>query len=207
VPNPIDAIRASIASIQNPFVQRALTTLVDASGNSMDKLLEDTEAWYDSAMERVSGWYKRRVQWIIIGLAIVLTVALNADTLVIAGHLAQDPALRTAVVSAATDYAKARPQQGTPPEVQLQQNIDALSALGLPIGWAWPAAQASASGGAAAAVDPRQPPSTVGGWLLKILGWLMTTFAISLGAPFWFDILNKVAGLRSSVKPEPRGAA
>jgi hypothetical protein len=36
------------------------------------------------------------------------------------------------------------------------------------------------------------------GW--TILGWLITAFAISLGAPFWFDLLNKLMQVRNSVK-------
>jgi hypothetical protein len=31
-----------------------------------------------------------------------------------------------------------------------------------------------------------------------LLGWLLTALAISLGSPFWFDLLNKVIKLRSS---------
>jgi hypothetical protein len=34
------------------------------------------------------------------------------------------------------------------------------------------------------------------GW--SILGWLITALAISLGAPFWFDILNKIMKLRGT---------
>ncbi len=37
-------------------------------------------------------------------------------------------------------------------------------------------------------------------WLKKLLGWLMTILAISLGAPFWYDMLNKLANIRSVVK-------
>jgi len=33
-----------------------------------------------------------------------------------------------------------------------------------------------------------------------ILGWLITALAISLGAPFWFDLLNKLMTLRGSIK-------
>ena len=33
---------------------------------------------------------------------------------------------------------------------------------------------------------------------LKVLGWLLTAWAISLGAPFWFDLLNRFIQLRSS---------
>ncbi len=34
-----------------------------------------------------------------------------------------------------------------------------------------------------------------------IAGWAITAFAVSLGAPFWFDILNKFMVVRSTVKP------
>ena len=33
------------------------------------------------------------------------------------------------------------------------------------------------------------------------LGWLLTAFALSFGAPFWFDVLNKIMIIRSTVKP------
>lgn len=40
-------------------------------------------------------------------------------------------------------------------------------------------------------------------WFSIFIGWVITAFAISLGAPFWFDILNKVIQLRSSIaKPK-----
>jgi hypothetical protein len=35
--------------------------------------------------------------------------------------------------------------------------------------------------------------------LSSILGWLITALALSLGAPFWFDLLNKLMKLRSSM--------
>lgn len=36
------------------------------------------------------------------------------------------------------------------------------------------------------------------------LGWLITAVAISLGAPFWFDMLNKIMVVRSTVKPREK---
>lgn len=36
-------------------------------------------------------------------------------------------------------------------------------------------------------------------WWLRTLGWILTAFAISLGAPFWFDLLNKFIRLRSGI--------
>jgi hypothetical protein len=45
-------------------------------------------------------------------------------------------------------------------------------------------------------------------WLAELLGasggWLMTAFAVSFGAPFWFDVLNKVMVVRSTVKPHEK---
>jgi hypothetical protein len=36
-------------------------------------------------------------------------------------------------------------------------------------------------------------------FLLSLLGWVITALAISLGAPFWFDLLNKLMKLRNSI--------
>ena len=38
--------------------------------------------------------------------------------------------------------------------------------------------------------------------MIRILGWVLTALAISLGAPFWFDLLNKVTYIRSSIRPQ-----
>jgi len=49
------------------------------------------------------------------------------------------------------------------------------------------------------------------GWS-ALLGWLLTVLALSMGAPFWFDVLNKFMNVRfagkspdeASKKPENR---
>jgi hypothetical protein len=43
-------------------------------------------------------------------------------------------------------------------------------------------------------------------WVLKVVGVLLTGFAVSQGAPFWFDVLNKVIVVRSTVKPKEKSA-
>jgi hypothetical protein len=37
-----------------------------------------------------------------------------------------------------------------------------------------------------------------------LFGWSITALAISLGAPFWFDLLNKIMVIRSTVKPKEK---
>jgi len=40
--------------------------------------------------------------------------------------------------------------------------------------------------------------------LFHSAGWLVSALAISLGAPFWFDVLNRFVVLRSTVKPNEK---
>jgi hypothetical protein len=42
-----------------------------------------------------------------------------------------------------------------------------------------------------------------GHWAFNFIGWLLMAIAVSLGAPFWFDLLNKLVNLRlAGVKPD-----
>ncbi|MDP1622711.1 MAG: hypothetical protein Q8M08_10285 [Bacteroidales bacterium] len=36
-------------------------------------------------------------------------------------------------------------------------------------------------------------------YLMSLLGWVITALALSLGAPFWYDVLNKLMKVRNSV--------
>jgi hypothetical protein len=63
-----------------------------------------------------------------------------------------------------------------------------IKSLGFPIGWDND--------------DPRtRYPDGPLEWLYKIFGLFITGIAVSLGAPFWFDLLNKFMVVRSTVKP------
>ncbi len=80
------------------------------------------------------------------------------------------------------------------PECRYQENLAQLQGLGLPIGWESP--------------GDEWPGRNPGAWMSRIqthlLGWLLTALAISLGAPFWFDLLNKFIVIRSAVKPHEK---
>jgi len=38
-----------------------------------------------------------------------------------------------------------------------------------------------------------------------IFGWLLTMVAVAMGAPFWFDLLNKVMNVRNAGKKPEKG--
>ena len=43
-----------------------------------------------------------------------------------------------------------------------------------------------------------QFPTSLRGWIWKIIGLFLTAMGISLGAPFWFELLNRLLRLRGS---------
>lgn len=75
-------------------VGRALVSMIDVAGNDVNKLKKSLEDWYNSATDRVSGWYKYHTQWTLFGIGLVLAITLNADTLRIVGQLSRDSTLR-----------------------------------------------------------------------------------------------------------------
>lgn len=196
-PSSLERLRNGISSINNPEVERALKTLVDAAGNDINKARENIESWFNNANERIGGWYKRRTQWIVLALGLAVAIAVNADTITIARSLSLDTTMRNSLVAAAQEYVKASPAQGdkeATPKDRLKKNQETIQKLGLPIGWNLSREQDEGS-------IPPFYPSGKKAWLLKILGWLLTAMAISLGAPFWFDLLNKFMNTRSTLKP------
>jgi len=84
------SISCSVANISNEQVKTTLVALIDDAGNDLKKARENVERWYDDAMDRVSGWYKRKMQVFILVWALAVTLSVNADTILIANTLAHD---------------------------------------------------------------------------------------------------------------------
>ena len=200
----LKAVRAAVAAhLPNRELRTALLTLIDEAQGDVEKARRNIEEWYDGMMDRVSGWYKRRTTVLMLLLGCVVAAVVNADTINIANTLARDGALRSSLVAAAEQRIRTplptTTAAGTPQELDaqatrnLQSAQDAVNELGLPIGWT----RATADN----RNDRRRVPDTFGDFFLKLVGILVTGFAISQGAPFWFDILNKFMVVRSTVKP------
>lgn len=240
---PLPALRTAAAGLPSPVVSRALLSLIDSAGADAAKVRENIEAWFNTAMDRVSGRYKKRTQNVVFVLGVLLAALMNVDSLRIANALSHDAALRNSLVAAAQEYARNPPAAGaqpvtpapvvippvsavppvptvavsfvkpagpaplplapprsnpapatdktTPDALSLTKQPDALSltkqieSMGLPLGW---------NDNKTNWADPLE-------LLQKILGLLITSLAISLGAPFWFDTLNRVINVRAAIKP------
>ena len=155
-----------------------LSAMVNQAYGDEQKIRKQIETWYDNSMNRVSGWYKGQTQIILLLIGIALAAVLNIDTISISNSLLQNPAVRAVVDDAAKNMGNSTAGAPTTPE----QVNTYLQKLNLPIGWP----------------DPGMPANPGSEWWLhKLLGILITGFAVSQGAPFWFDLLNKITNLRS----------
>jgi hypothetical protein len=185
-------LRAEAAKIGNDQLKRALLTLIDAAGNDVAQARANIEAWFNAGMDRVSGWYKRRKQKIIVAIGITVAILMNVSTITVAKSLWSNQTLRDSLAAAAEKYVKSSDPllESQTPEARLRAQMIELQSFGLPIGWTW---QEN---------DPRSIKARDPGlWFERLFGWLLTGCAVSLGAPFWFDLLNKFVVVRSTVKP------
>jgi hypothetical protein len=165
----------------NPTAARLLQDALDEARTDVDKFRAAIERSFDETMDRVSGWYKRRVQLILFVVALAAVGAINADSFTVAQRLWKNDALRSAVVAQANQAVKkGQPScHATSPEAAAKC-VDSVKQLGIPLGWS--------------------KDTSPSGWAIpgKMLGLLLTAFAILLGAPFWFDLLGKVSQLRGA---------
>ena len=186
----VENIRTQITRLQNVRVQRAVLSALDSAQGDLGQVQNNIEHWFDSTMDRVSGWYKRRTQLWIFVIGLLLVVIADADSLSIARRLYSDPAQREAAVGFATSIAKSAGDT-----MAMKQATAKLDSLGLPlVGWnsvplkgIWPSWDEFKQ----ILLHSRN----------ALFGWIITALAISLGAPFWFDTLNKFMIVRATVKP------
>ncbi len=206
--------RGNLANIDNPHLHRALLSVLDSAEGDLNRLKSGIEAWYDSGMDRVSGWYKRTTQKMLFIIAFVVVAVLNVNTITIADYLFRHDAERSAVV-ASIDARSSGDQQ----KLAIDDANARLNAMHLPIGWTGDTAEAGwgaprtrgeraaiecAKAAAEQVDDCMKRPRPVRIWEdfgAPLVGWLLTAFAATLGAPFWFDVLSKFMTVRSTVKP------
>jgi hypothetical protein len=202
----IAAIRTAVSKV-NGDIGKSLLALIDEANGDIVKARANIEQWFNDAMDRVSGWYKRRTHWILMVIGLIAAAILNIDTIGVTRSLWYNDTLRHSVASVAEKYVEKGSQPATSvatgdAEAQAKASLDKvkdieseINQLGLPIGWS------SQSG---VKDDPRSRPSDFAGWFLKVLGILFTGLAVSQGAPFWFDVLNKFMVVRSTIKPREK---
>ena len=186
-------VKDMISQLPEGEMKGALLCFFTTAQKDLKEIQKDIENWFNSAMDRASGWYKRKIQWIMLGISFGVCGFLNADSFTIANTLWRDDTLRASVVASAQETAKNTPlsDQGSA-QKDTEDPYAEIQKLNLPIGWV------KHDNPKALKDDPRAAPDPddVRGWIYKVLGIIFTALAVSQGAPFWFDLLNKFVNLR-----------
>lgn len=150
----------------------------------------EVEAWFNRGMARAQGVYKRNAKAVGLMIGIAIAISLNADSLHILDSLSRDPAVRNAITQAAEQVATDNPEVIG----QLEEEVDqVLSDLPIPIGYS-------------EAITSKQQAAQ-DSWFIpliprRLVGWLITGFAISMGSSFWFNLLKRVVNVKNSGKEE-----
>jgi hypothetical protein len=208
-----DALPTDLQRLLLTYAHEAKQTyasLTTKTASEIDIFKNRIEHWYDTNMDRISGNLKLRyARPFTLIVAVVTTLLLNADSVAIAKFLYGNPqvsealANQAAITATDTNMKKQVAAIGmvdTMTKTQQQYIADIEERMGeiesaqalltgsIPMGWT--------------------KADFTGRWFLRLLGhipgWAMTVLAIMLGAPFWFDLLNKISNLRGAGnKPTP----
>ncbi|HVK99190.1 MAG TPA: hypothetical protein VM553_05225 [Dongiaceae bacterium] len=204
-----NSLRAAVEALpgdkQSNRIKGLLDTLVTQVSEDVVEFRQAVEAQFNAAMDRATGWFKRYTQNVALAVATVFVVGANVDTMAIASALAADPEARAKMVEVAAQQLKtadvlsqqakvnndaggvqAAKEQTEAAKNTLARAADQMESTGLRFGWA-------------------ALPSSVGDWFSKLAGLLVSIVAISLGAPFWFSILQRFMQVRAAgVAPEEK---
>jgi hypothetical protein len=202
-----------------PFELEKICTIDPAEGSreelaalamAKDKIALD----YEQMMDRTAGWFRRIVQGRLLLVGLVIAVAFNADTLYIYRNITANPEDRKELLALAEQFvnnsksdaymlsADTRADRAAQPDPEVLEQVIALrtkvdqlireeiETVRSPLGLGWDRSP-----------DPATFTTNNTLWILwKIPGWFITTLAISLGAPFWFDLLVRLINLRNAGK-------
>lgn len=182
---------AIIAALPDSTVKSRIKTLTLGLENDASACNAAIEKWFDDTMDRVNGVYKRNTQLVLLVLGLALAVGCNVNLLEISGTLWTSAAAREEINAVAQMYAckdtdSCRSDRYKDARGTLEKDLTSL-----PLGYHgvdlltyWKDALQKWT----------EPP--LGVWASNLAGWLLTAIAISLGAPFWFDLINKLVNVR-----------
>jgi hypothetical protein len=179
----LSRVEATVQALPNGLpAKKSLLTLLRRAGDDMVAFERLVEEWYDEQMGRVSGWYKRWSKVVLGIVGVVVAVGVNIDAIQVARQLYVKDPVRAAVLNQVNAGTLCRDETEPARRTSCANaEIASLEAGGMPLWW-----------------SAGTNPATVGGWALKVLGVLLTGFAVSFGAPFWFDALSRIGSLRNA---------
>lgn len=152
--------------------------------------------WFDQSMVRASGAYKRNSKGISFCIGLIVAILGNIDTINMVDRLYKNQSLSGTVNQLANQVVENNSQSITtlnaantleeknnaiqPIKDNINVVIDQIAAF--PIGWTL----------------PRDTNISAPAWISRLAGWFVSAIAFSMGAPFWFELLNKFINVRNT---------
>jgi hypothetical protein len=204
-----------------------IINLLDGCDENYNQFIKSLERFFNDYMDRVSGWFKLKYQRVMLIISFSVTVLLNVDSVEICNRLWENKNTLSGIaegiaanknnigkqVNTANTYkykapAAAENANSNSTEIDKdsvinysKENLDLIKTLnadlarsGIPMGWT--------KGNFPDAKD-KNWSALILPYLIKLIGWIITTGAVYMGAPFWFDLLSKLVNLRGTgKKPE-----
>ena len=207
-----------------PDTKEHLLQLFEDAGHDVKQFRINMENWFNEIMTRTSGWYRKQTQTWLLCIGIAIAALFNVDSIAIARILMKDKSAREQLVQLA---ASRKPSYTAITDTLIRKNIlhkdsafyradtslrifvNDTSLIGIYAMLRNDAGDASnvlgisrkCVTGSSAHLTMHcgfTHPYQQNGWLV-FAGWCITALAISLGAPFWFDLLGKVVKFRTTV--------
>ncbi len=174
---------------------------VDTIDQEVNQFKKEIESWFNQSMDRASGVYKRNAKGVTFLISLFLAFTANADTFHIVSRLSKDTALRNAITQnaalAASTCASLQVAGQTPSQLDCIRNEvnKTLETASIPLGWS--SHNLNQQKEEELSFYGKSIPH-----LTRTLGWLLSSLAITMGAPFWFQTLNKFINIRNT-GPKP----
>jgi hypothetical protein len=149
-----------------------IALLQEASSHFVGKI----NSWFDQTIDRVSDRYTQHARVVTFCAGLLLALAIQLDTAALVSRLGSDDALRNSLVQQAGQL------QPDDPKRNFVQDLITNNIVGVPLSFRdWTSRW------------------TADNFVMKILGILLSSVLLSLGAPFWYNALQNLIRLRSLV--------
>jgi hypothetical protein len=205
----------------NAFYKKKIFHFFFATPQKHDSLLDvktEIMKWYNAYMDRVTGWYKKKVKDELFWIALCMAIFMNIDVFRLASGIWNDRGLQAVLIAQAekavsdSSYVDSQICDDLTPEARIKcikEKYNELKLTDLPIGWISETKDVQSTD-ALQEVAFWKPDFWSGVKNLiqvnakkylsfwTIIGWLLTAFVLRQGAPFWFEALSKVVNLRGS---------
>jgi hypothetical protein len=185
---------AKLSKIFEPDQQKAVLDALPTFGATLDRATTHAydrfQRWFGSAQDRAEQWFQIHVRMVTVVGAILLTLFLQLDTLDIYRQLRAEPKLTEALVKAAPDVLEkesavqgqtdAETREKTLADLKAKIDSTGFELLPSPLFGRWMNQGRSA-------------------WFKHLFGLALTAGLLTLGAPFWFNLLKNLTSLRPAV--------